>query len=102
MSEFQLPEDTAEDRVLAATEFLDPSKFIRSSQLNPTYESLIIPVFSRYSCSKVRPLNLLLTWTKRYCLLTRPDSYRADIVLMLNRGLRRLTVSRLDAKFGIS
>lgn len=25
MSEFQLPEDTAEDRVLAATEFLDPS-----------------------------------------------------------------------------
>lgn len=30
MSEFQLPEDTAEDRVLAATEFLDPSKFERT------------------------------------------------------------------------
>ncbi|KUL88445.1 hypothetical protein ZTR_05390 [Talaromyces verruculosus] len=50
MSEFQLPEDTAEDRVLAATEFLDPTD-------------------------------------------TRARSYRADIVLMLNRGLRRLTVS---------
>lgn len=27
MDGVQLPEDTAEDRVLAATEFLDPSKF---------------------------------------------------------------------------
>ncbi|KAE8550821.1 hypothetical protein EYB25_007051 [Talaromyces marneffei] len=50
MDGVQLPEDTAEDRVLAATEFLDPTD-------------------------------------------SRARSYRADIVLMLNRGLRRLTVS---------
>lgn len=34
MSEFQLPEDTAEDRVLAATEFLDPSKSEQSPLSN--------------------------------------------------------------------
>ncbi|OKL59368.1 DNA replication licensing factor mcm3 [Talaromyces atroroseus] len=50
MDGVQFPEETAEDRVRAATEFLDPTD-------------------------------------------TRARSYRADIVLMLNRGLRRLTVS---------
>ncbi|KAH8700451.1 putative DNA replication licensing factor Mcm3 [Talaromyces proteolyticus] len=50
MNEIRLPEETAEDRVRAATEFLDPTD-------------------------------------------ARARSYRAEIVLMLNRGLRRLTVS---------
>ncbi|CRG90274.1 DNA replication licensing factor mcm3 [Talaromyces islandicus] len=50
MEDIRLPEETAEDRVRAATEFLDPTD-------------------------------------------ARARSYRADIVLMLNRGLRRLTVS---------
>lgn len=42
MSEFQLPDDTAEDRVLAATEFLDPSTFERAYLHFERMRSLII------------------------------------------------------------
>lgn len=100
MDGFQLPEETAEDRVRAATEFLDPSECWLNFlvKIGDCIWLLTIVMFhSRYPCSEVRfrRNRIIMCWSF-ICWPPSRHSYRADIVLMLNRGLRRLIVSKSE------
>ncbi|KAK0507524.1 hypothetical protein JMJ35_010047 [Cladonia borealis] len=71
MEPIQLRDEAVRDRIRLAEEFLDPSKWPSRSQMRGYDADSSRRSKSQKACS----------------------TYRADIILMLNRGLRRLTVS---------
>lgn len=82
----QLRDEATRDRVRAASEFLDPSMWNIPLSQRP----LMLTNHRRCSRTKVRALSA--------CPKDGADlhSYRADILVMLNRKLRRLTVRSPD------
>ncbi len=88
-----LNDEAVRDRIRAAAEFLDPSMFpsaplhLRSTNLSQMTDML-------EGCSRSR---LQETFDAEML-----SSYRADIVLMLNRNSRRLIVRLLNTTCSIS
>ena len=90
MEPIQLRDEAVRDRIRLAEEFLDPSKWPSKSQMRGYDADSSRRSKSPKACSPY-PIYSRLSLIR--------DSYRADIILMLNRGLRRLTVSGVCGTF---
>ena len=90
MEPIQLRDEAVRDRIRLAEEFLDPSKWPSKSQMRGYDTDSSRRSKSPKACSPY-PIYSRLSLIR--------DSYRADIILMLNRGLRRLTVSGVCGTF---
>ena len=86
MDGFQLRDEAVRDRIRLVEEFLDPRMLRESLLIQP----MLILVSHRGSArTKVRYHFKATIWHIPYLLVY---SYLPDIILMMNRGLRRLTV----------